>query len=142
MALPAWIPKIDGAKFRRSFVLKKANTFCQSKLWPELDRIGEDRLRWLISHNESLVERIARVRPDWKHALAELGTKNAWAVNVIQDQDLVSMLPPWIIGTVAMYGKEGQTWLAREVVNLRTLFTGGEILAVKQGNARLAQKEG
>lgn len=113
--------KIQANKFRRNLVLNRATTLTKDNIWPLLNQVGPERIAWLIDHDESLIQRLPQ---DWKNGLRQKATEYRWAADVLTDEDVKAIFPPWLLEVVAHRGEKGTTWLQREIIILRGFFGG------------------
>lgn len=112
---------LNPQKFGSSFVKRKAgravNDFLEAL---NRDKRGPERVKKMIEGNlriDSLID------PEKLKGYLELAKQYAWAGKLITDDDLVAMLPAWIITEVRAHGPAGWTWLKAQIAWIRSVFT-------------------
>jgi hypothetical protein len=95
--------------------LSQARDPAEEHLWPVLNAIGEDRIRWLIEHDRPFHTHIPE---EWEKALGS-AKGYRWALESLTDDDLVSLLPPWLVKLVKA-DEKSQMWIGKELKWLRS----------------------
>lgn len=112
------LPRIDPERFARGFSKTLAKRAIEEKLYPILEGVGGERIRWLIENDQALYTRF----PD---TLYEGAKGYSWMLKSFSHQDFISFLPDWLVKLCQSYGEKGKEWMNREVNGIRKLL-GGE----------------
>ncbi len=113
------LPHLNPQKMRRAVALMQGQPLAEDYLWPMLEVIGIDKIRWLIDNDQPFhvhlpQEVIAQLEsPETARALG-------WAVNALTDEDLISFLPPEF--QKMMKDPKALAWMQKEIVWLRRHF--------------------
>ncbi len=110
-------PTINAQRFSANFIKAQARRQLEDKLWPLLDGVGEERIRWLIENDQTLYTRLPST-------LYEGAKGYSWALNAFSRDDFIGMLPDWLV-KLCQSNEQSTTWLDREVDGIRKLL-GGE----------------
>ncbi|HUV51601.1 MAG TPA: hypothetical protein VMW64_00825 [Dehalococcoidia bacterium] len=113
-------PKFNVKGLKRHVVLSEARDPAEEHLWPVLNTIGEDKIKWLINNDRRFYPHIPE---EWKQALKS-AEKYRWALEALTDDDLVSLLPPWLVKLIKA-DEKAQIWVNKEIKWLRSQV-GGE----------------
>ena len=102
---------IDSKKAQWGFIFYPALTRAKRYLWPILEIVGEERIKFLIESNCDLDQVLSSTL---KEALVSTLAQYRWTLDVLDDTDLVNLLPPQVrevTGSTA----QGRQWLQRQI---------------------------
>lgn len=114
--------KLNPGKFGSAFVRRKAARMLEEFLEGlNKDGRGKERVIKMIEDNKRID---SLVPPDKLQPYLDLAKQYSWAANMISDQDIMNMLPAWVMAAVQAKGQPGFTWLQRQILWLRSIFKG------------------
>lgn len=102
------LPEIDGVTLGKSFVLRRLKRGVDKFL----EAIGPERLAWMIEND---VDLSSVVSPEVDAHYRQEGSRYAYVTKIINDEDVLQQLPPWLITLVDNNGEKGIKWLARQM---------------------------
>lgn len=112
--------RLNPQKFGAGFVKRKAGRVVTDFMeGMNKDKRGPERVRKLIETGTRMDSLIA---PDKLKDYLELAKQYAWASSLISDNDIVAMLPAWVIAEVRAHGIQGWNWLRVQIDWLRSVF--------------------
>lgn len=111
---------INPQRFGSAFVRRKAARLLTEFLdGLNQDGKGAERVSRMIDTNR----RVDSLLPPEKLQLyLDMAKQYAWAGRLISDEDLVNMLPAWVIAAVRSKGQPGMVWLREQITWLRGVF--------------------
>ncbi|HUV76252.1 MAG TPA: hypothetical protein VMW00_06375 [Dehalococcoidales bacterium] len=116
------LPRVDGKKLGRSWLLRTAQRNAELEVWPFLDEIGAERFQRIIESNIPLHDLIKpeKLPEDWVNFLASAPQYN-WVLKLWDDKDLLTLLPPWLQQLINQ-DEKSMLWYVNEAKWLRSLF--------------------
>lgn len=109
------LPGLNASALSRSFVLRQA----RRRVTEVLDRLGEERLRFLIENNQGLSHYLSKEQEAQFRRQAQSYGFIAKAITV---EDFPEVLPEWVKGLVIEYGESGQQWVEAQMRWLISFF--------------------
>jgi len=115
-------PGLNAEVFSRTFMLNKARRAASKEVWPFLKQIGEANFRAAIQENKPFLStlNVDKFPAKWKEAISQ-GPQYAPIFAMFSDDDLISLLPPWLI-TMINADEAGKKWWSGELSFIKSLF--------------------
>jgi hypothetical protein len=111
-------PQRLGASFVRRKATRMVGEFMEGM---NKDGRGAERVKKMIDTNRAIG---SLVPPEKLAEYLAVAKQYSWASSMLSDQDLLAMLPPWVISTVRQAGQPGWDWLRAQIAWLRQQFSG------------------
>jgi len=120
MSLESLLDIFNGPKVQKGMVRNLAAIKVKAYLWPILDDLGQEKLELMIEKGYDLSHTIPSRLQQW---LREQMGHYKWVLNVLDDNDLIQLLPPWFVNTCAQT-EPGKGWLQRQLDWVRRVIGG------------------
>lgn len=109
-------------RFGSAFVRRKAGRIVTDFLEGiNKDGRGGERVSQMIDRN---IRMDTLVPKEKLQQYLDLAKQYSWAASMISDEDIVGMLPDWVIAAVRTKGIPGWNWLRVQLDWLRNVFSG------------------
>jgi len=121
------LPEIDAETFSKEFVLGPARRTARKEVWPLLSVAEEANFRAAIQQNKPFLSQLDPDKfPDkWKEYVSE-APQYAPIFAMLSDDDVLSLLPPWLIALVNA-DEAGKKWWRGELAFIKQIFGSGAV---------------
>lgn len=111
------LPRINPSRLAKNFSQSFAKRAIQERLYPILEGVGEERIRWLIENDQTLYTRFPK-------SLYEQARGYGWMLKAFSQSELIAMFPDWLV-KLCQSCEKGNEWLDREIMGIQKVL-GGE----------------
>lgn len=109
------LPRINPGLLAKGFSQSFAKRAIEGRLYPILEGVGEERIRWLIENDQMLYPRFPK-------SLYEEAKGYGWMLKAFSQDELINMFPEWMVKVCQSYGEKGNQWLNHEVTGIRKVL--------------------